>query len=152
MSSFIGIETQGREVDEVQHEEELKKYNEIMNQKERVVYTSNIPTMEQVLNDLQEVGEVVVKLHDDMVIQIKPNTILVNGSVFEQVEPTSEEVNVEYVVDYDTKKWIDVKPNWVFPEPRKSLRTVPVYTNVAISNSFTGEQRFKQKLAQVLTF
>ena len=82
MSSFIGIETQGREVNEVQFAEELKKYNEMMNQKERVVYTSNIPTVEQVMNDLQEVGEVVVKLHDDMVIQIKPNTILVNGSVF----------------------------------------------------------------------
>ena len=104
------------------------------------------------MNDLQEVGEVVVKLHDDMVIQVKPNTILVNGSVFEQVEPTSEEVNVEYIVDYDTKKWVDVKPNWVFPEPRKALRTVPVYTNIPISNSFTGEQRFKQKLAQVLKF
>ena len=82
MSSFIGIETQGREVDEVQFAEELKKYNEMMNQKERVVYTSNIPPVEQVMNDLQEVGEVVVKLHDDMVIQIKPNTEPLTRIVF----------------------------------------------------------------------
>lgn len=131
-----------------QHEEELKKYNQMVNNKTREYVDGGEVTAKQIIDKLKEVDEVVV-IMEDTILRVKPNVIYINDASI-GIQPTSTEPKVEYMVDYDTKKWVNVKPNWVFPEPRKALRTVPVYSNTPISNAYTGEQLFEQMLENIL--
>lgn len=141
--------SQGKQVNEQEHLELLEKMKQFQQQK-NVTYLKGA-TVEQVLKELEECDEVVVKLKDGSTLRIKENAVYINGVLADSVDqPTSEETGSEYIADYDTKKWVDVKPNWVFPEPRKALRTVNVYTNIPISNNYTGVQRFKQIIEKYL--
>lgn len=140
--------SQGKKVNQEEHLLLLEKMQELRQQKNILVMQK--ATAEQVIKELETYDEVVVALKNDSILRIRPNVVYINGILADHVEPTSDEPGSEYIVDYDTKKWVDVKPNWVFPEPRKALRTVPVYTNTPISNSFTGQQRFKQILEKYL--
>ena len=140
--------SQGKQVSQEEHEQLLEKMQELRQQKNILVMQK--ATAEEVIKELKTYDEVVVALKNDSILRIRPNVVYINGILADHVEPTSDEPGSEYIVDYDTKKWVDVKPNWVFPEPRKALRTVPVYTNTPVSNSFTGQQRFKQILEKYL--
>jgi hypothetical protein len=60
---------QGKQLNETQHAEELKKYSEYLNNKTRIHYSS-IPTMDQVMQDLKETGEVVFTLKDGSVVRV----------------------------------------------------------------------------------
>lgn len=140
--------SQGKQVSQEEHEQLLEKMQELRQQKNILVMQK--ATAEEVIKELKTYDEVVVALKNDSILRIRPNVVYINGILADHVEPTSDEPGSEYIVDYDTKKWVDVKPNWVFPEPRKALRTVPVYTNTPVSNSFTGQQRFKQILQKYL--
>lgn len=140
--------SQGTKVSQEEHLLLLEKMQELRQQKNILVMQK--ATAEEVIKELETYDEVVVALKNDSILRIRPNVVYINGILADHVEPTSDEPGSEYIPDYDTKKWVDVKPNWVFPEPRKALRTVPVYTNTPISNSFTGQQRFKQILEKYL--
>lgn len=140
--------SQGTKVSQEEHLLLLEKMQELRQQKNILVMQK--ATAEQVIKELETYDEVVVALKNDSILRIRPNVVYINGILADHVEPTSDEPGSEYIPDYDTKKWVDVKPNWVFPEPRKALRTVPVYTNTPVSNSFTGQQRFKQILEKYL--
>lgn len=140
--------SQGKQVSQEEHLLLLEKMQELRQQKNILVMQK--ATAEQVIKELETYDEVVVALKNDSILRIRPNVVYINGILADHVEPTSDEPGSEYIPDYDTKKWVDVKPNWVFPEPRKALRTVPVYTNTPVSNSFTGQQRFKQILEKYL--
>ena len=138
----------GTKVSQEEHLLLLEKMQELRQQKNILIMQK--ATAEQVIKELETYDEVVVALKNDSILRIRPNVVYINGILADHVEPTSDEPGSEYIPDYDTKKWVDVKPNWVFPEPRKALRTVPVYTNTPVSNSFTGQQRFKQILQKYL--
>ena len=138
----------GTELSKELHLEELKKYNEVINSKKRVIFEGGV-TAKQIMDKLEEVDEVVVMLDSGMLRVCKDLTYYYNEAGC-KVQATSEEPGQEFMVDYDTKKWVDVKPNWVFPEPRKALRTVPVYTNIPTSNKFTGKQQFAKELENIL--
>lgn len=140
--------SQGKQVNQEEHLLLLEKMQELRQQKNILVMQK--ATAEQVIKELETYDEVVVALKNDSILRIRPNVVYINGILADHVEPTSDEPGSEYIPDYDTKKWVDVKPNWVFPEPRKALRTVPVYTNTPVSNSFTGQQKFKQILQKYL--
>lgn len=140
--------SQGKQVNQEEHLLLLEKMQELRQQKNILVMQK--ATAEEVIKELETYDEVVVALKNDSILRIRPNVVYINGILADHVEPTSDEPGSEYIPDYDTKKWVDVKPNWVFPEPRKALRTVPVYTNTPVSNSFTGQQRFKQILEKYL--
>ena len=140
--------SQGKKVSQEEHLLLLEKMQELRQQKNILVMQK--ATAEQVIKELETYDEVVVALKNDSILRIRPNVVYINGILADHVEPTSDEPGSEYIPDYDTKKWVDVKPNWVFPEPRKALRTVPVYTNTPVSNSFTGQQKFKQILQKYL--
>lgn len=140
--------SQGKPVSEKDHLELLEKMKAYQMQK-HITYLKNATT-DQVLKELQECDEVVVKLKDETVLRIKPNQVFVNGILADHVEPTSEESTSEYIVDYETQKLVELKPNIVFDKPRQIMKKAPVYTNTPISNSFTGEQRFKQILHKYL--
>ena len=140
--------SQGKQVNQEEHLLLLEKMQELRQQKNILVMQK--ATAEEVIKELETYDEVVVALKNDSILRIRPNVVYINGILADHVEPTSDEPGSEYIPDYDTKKWVDVKPNWVFPEPRKALRTVSVYTNTPISNSFTGQQRFKQILQKYL--
>ena len=135
-------------LNEQQHEEELKKYSEVIDSKKRVIFEGGA-TVKQIIDKLEEVDEVVVLLDSGMLRVCKDLTYYYNEAGY-KVQATSEEPGQEFMSDYDTKKWVDVKPNWVFPESRKALRTVPVYTNIPISNKFTGKQQFARELERIL--
>ena len=135
-------------LNEQQHEEELKKYNAVINSKKRAIFEGGA-TVKQIIDKLEEVDEVVVMLDSGMLRVCKDLTYYYNEAGY-KVQATSEEPGQEFMSDYDTKKWVDVKPNWVFPQPRKALRTVAVYTNIPISNKFTGKQQFARELERIL--
>ena len=139
----------GTELSKELHLEELKKYNEVINSKKRVIFEGGV-TAKQIMDKLEEVDEVVVKLGTQSILRVCQGFKYFINDVGYSMEQTSEETGQEFMSDYDTKKWVDVKPNWVFPQPRKALRTVAVYTNIPISNKFTGKQVFENKLQNIL--
>jgi hypothetical protein len=140
--------TQGTKVNEKEHLELLEKMNNFQQQK-KVTYVKGA-TVEQVLKELESCDEVVCKLKDGSILRVRENVVYINGVLADHVEPTSDEKTSEYIPDYETQKLVELKPNIVFDKPRQVLRKVNVYTNIPISNSFTGEQRFKQILHKYL--
>ena len=140
--------TQGTKVNEKEHLELLEKMNNFQQQK-KVTYVKGA-TVEQVLKELENCDEVVCKLKDGSILRVRENVVYINGVLADSVAPTSDEKTSEYIPDYETQKLVELKPNIVFDKPRQVLRKVNVYTNIPISNSFTGEQRFKQILQKYL--
>ena len=145
---FIKNVSQGTKVNESEHQQLLEKMKQFQQQK-NVTYLKNA-TVEQVLEELKQCDEVVVTLKDDSILRVRENTVFINGVLADHVEPTSEESTSEYIVDYDTQKLVELKPNIVFDKPRQIMKKAPVYTNIPISNSFTGHQRFEQILHKYL--
>ena len=141
--------SQGKQVNEQQHQE-LLHIMEQYQQRKTVSFLQTGATVEQVLKELENCDEVVILLKDKSILRVKENTVFINGILADHVEPTSEESTSEYIPDYETQKLVELKPNIVFDKPRQVLRKVNVYTNIPISNSFTGEQRFKQILQKYL--
>lgn len=140
--------TQGTKVNEKEHLELLERMKQLQERK-TVTYLKNA-TVEQVLKELEQCDEVVVTLQDNSILRVRENVVFINGILGDHVEPTSDEKTSEYIPDYETQKLVELKPNIVFDKPRQVLRKVNVYTNIPISNSFTGEQRFKQILQKYL--
>lgn len=140
--------SQGTQVNEQEHQQLLEKMNNFQQQK-NVTYVKGA-TVEQVLKELENCDEVVCKLEDGSILRVRENVVFINGVLADSVEPTSDEKTSEYIPDYETQKLVELKPNIVFDKPRQVLRKVNVYTNIPISNSFTGEQRFKQILHKYL--
>lgn len=140
--------TQGTKVNEKEHLELLERMKQLQERK-TVTYLKNA-TVEQVLKELEQCDEVVVTLQDNSILRVKENVVFINGILADHVEPTSEESTSEYIPDYETQKLVELKPNIVFDKPRQVLRKVNVYTNIPISNSFTGHQRFEQILHKYL--
>ena len=129
--------SQGTKVNEQEHQQLLEKMNALQQQK-KVTYVKGA-TVEQVLKELENCDEVVCKLKDGSVLRVKENTVFINGVLADHVEPTSETKEQMFIPDYDEKRLIDGE-----------MKKVTVYTNIPISNSFTGEQRFKQILQKYL--
>ena len=141
--------SQGKQVNEQQHQE-LLHIMEQYQQRKTVSFLQTGATVEQVLKELENCDEVVILLKDKSILRVKENTVFINGILADHVEPTSEESTSEYIPDYETQKLVELKPNIVFDKPRQVLRKVNVYTNIPISNSFTGQQRFEQILRKYL--
>lgn len=129
--------SQGKQVNEQEHLRLLEKMNAFQQMKS-VTYLKNA-TVEQVLKELEKCDEVVVKLKDGSVLRVKENTVFINGVLADHVEPTSETKEQTFIPNYEEKRLIDGE-----------MKKVTVYTNIPISNSFTGEQRFKQILQKYL--
>ena len=142
--------TQGTKVNEKEHLELLEKMNNFQQQK-KVTYVKGA-TVEQVLKELESCDEVVCKLKDGSILRVRENVVYINGILADHVEPTSDEKTSEYIPDYETQKLVELKPNIVFDKPRQVLRKVNVYTNIPISNSFTGEQAFIKILEKYLNW
>ena len=142
--------TQGTKVNEKEHLELLERMKQFQQQK-NVTYLKNA-TVEQVLKELESCDEVVVTLQDNSILRVKENVVFINGILADHVEPTSDEKTSEYIPDYETQKLVELKPNIVFDKPRKVMRKVNVYTNIPISNSFTGEQAFTKILEKYLNW
>lgn len=142
--------TQGTKVNEKEHLELLEKMNNFQQQK-KVTYVKGA-TVEQVLKELESCDEVVCKLKDGSILRVRENVVYINGVLADHVEPTSEEKTSEYIPDYETQKLVELKPNIVFDKPRQVLRKVNVYTNIPISNSFTGRQAFIKILEKYLNW
>ena len=142
--------TQGTKVNEKEHLELLEKMNNFQQQK-KVTYVKGA-TVEQVLKELESCDEVVCKLKDGSILRVRENVVYINGVLADHVEPTSDEKTSEYIPDYETQKLVELKPNIVFDKPRQVLRKVNVYTNIPISNSFTGEQAFIKILEKYLNW
>ena len=140
--------TQGTKVNEKEHLELLERMKQLQERK-TVTYVKGA-TVEQVLKELESCDEVVCKLEDGSILRVRENVVFINGILADHVEPTSDEKTSEYIPDYETQKLVELKPNIVFDKPRQVLRKVNVYTNIPISNSFTGEQRFEQILRKYL--
>ena len=140
--------TQGTKVNEEEHEQLLERMKRFQQQKS-VTHLKNA-TVEQVLEELKQCDEVVCKLKDNSILRVKENTVFINGVLADHVEPTSEESTSEYIPDYETQKLVELKPNWVFDKPRQVMRKVNVYTNIPISKSFTGQQKFISILEKYL--
>lgn len=141
--------SQGKKVNEQQHLELLEKMKQYQ-QLKTVSYLKTGATVEQVLEELENCDEVIITLKDNSVLRVKENQVWINGILADHVEPTSDEKTSEYIVDYETQKLVELKPNIVFDKPRQIVKKSPIYTNIPISNSFTGEQRFKQILQKYL--
>lgn len=129
--------SQGKQVNEQEHLRLLEKMNAFQQQK-KVTYVKNA-TVEQVLKELESCDEVVVKLKDSSILRVKENTVFINGVLADHVEPTSDIKEQMFIPNYEEKRLIDGE-----------MKKVTVYTNIPISNSFTGEQRFKQILQKYL--
>ena len=140
--------TQGTKVNEKEHLELLERMKQLQERK-TVTYVKGA-TVEQVLKELESCDEVVCKLEDGSILRVRENVVFINGILADHVEPTSDEKTSEYIPDYETQKLVELKPNIVFDKPRQVLRKVNVYTNIPISNSFTGQQRFEQILHKYL--
>ena len=140
--------SQGKSVSETEHQQLLERMKQLQERK-TVTYVKGA-TVEQVLKELESCDEVVCKLEDGSILRVRENVVFINGILADHVEPTSDEKTSEYIPDYETQKLVELKPNIVFDKPRQVLRKVNVYTNIPISNSFTGEQRFKQILHKYL--
>ena len=140
--------TQGTKVNDKEHLELLERMKQLQERK-TVTYVKGA-TVEQVLKELESCDEVVCKLEDGSILRVRENVVFINGILADHVEPTSDEKTSEYIPDYETQKLVELKPNIVFDKPRQVLRKVNVYTNIPISNSFTGQQRFKQILQKYL--
>lgn len=140
--------SQGTQVNEQEHLELVEKMNNFQQQK-KVTYVKGA-TVEQVLKELESCDEVVCKLEDGSILRVRENVVYINGVLADSVEPTSEESTSEYIPDYETQKLVELKPNWVFDKPRQVMRKVNVYTNIPISNSFTGRQKFVSILHKYL--
>ena len=138
----------GTKVSQEEHLLLLEKMQELRQQKNVLVMQK--ATAEEVIKELETYDEVVVALKNDSILRIRPNVVYINGILADHVEPTSDEPGSEYIPDYDTQKLVELKPNIVFDKPRQVLRKVNVYTNIPISNNFTGQQRFKQILQKYL--
>lgn len=145
---FVKNVSQGTKVNEQEHLELLEKMNNFQQQK-KVTYVKGA-TVEQVLKELENCDEVVCKLEDGSILRVRENVVYINGILADSVEPTSEESTSEYIVDYETQRLVELKPNIVFDKPRQIMKKAPVYTNTPISNSFTGHQRFEQILHKYL--
>ena len=145
---FVKNVTQGTKVNESEHELLLERMNAFQQQK-NVTYVKGA-TVEQVLKELENCDEVVCKLKDGSILRVRENVVYINGILADSVEPTSEESTSEYIVDYETQRLVELKPNIVFDKPRQIMKKAPVYTNIPISNSFTGHQRFEQILHKYL--
>ena len=140
--------SQGTKVNEQEHLELLEKMNNFQQQK-KVTYVKGA-TVEQVLKELENCDEVVCKLEDGSILRVRENVVYINGILADSVEPTSEESTSEYIVDYETQRLVELKPNIVFDKPRQIMKKAPVYTNTPISNSFTGKQKFVSILEKYL--
>ena len=140
--------SQGKSVSETEHQQLLERMKQLQERK-TVTYVKGA-TVEQVLKELESCDEVVCKLEDGSILRVRENVVFINGILADHVEPTSDEKTSEYIPDYETQKLVELKPNIVFDKPRQVLRKVNVYTNIPISNSFTGEQRFEQILHKYL--
>ena len=140
--------TQGTKVNDKEHLELLERMKQLQERK-TVTYVKGA-TVEQVLKELESCDEVVCKLEDGSILRVRENVVFINGILADHVEPTSDEKTSEYIPDYETQKLVELKPNIVFDKPRQVLRKVNVYTNIPISNSFTGQQRFEQILRKYL--
>ena len=140
--------SQGQKVNEQEHQQLLEKMNNFQQQK-KVTYVKGA-TVEQVLKELESCDEVVCKLKDGSILRVRENVVYINGVLADSVEPTSEESTSEYIPDYETQKLVELKPNIVFDKPRQVMRKVNVYTNIPISNSFTGKQKFVSILHKYL--
>lgn len=141
--------SQGKQVNEQEHLELLEKYKQFQQQR-AVSYLTTGATYEDIIKELEECDEVVVKLKDNSVLRIKENAVFINGVLADHVEPTSEETGSEYLPDYETQKLVELRPNIVFDKPRQIMKKVNIYTNVPISNNYTGQQRFKQIIEKYL--
>ena len=140
--------SQGKSVSETEHQQLLERMKQLQERK-TVTYVKGA-TVEQVLKELESCDEVVCKLEDGSILRVRENVVFINGILADHVEPTSDEKTSEYIPDYETQKLVELKPNIVFDKPRQVLRKVNVYTNIPISNSFTGQQRFEQILRKYL--
>lgn len=145
---FVKNVSQGTKVNEQEHLELLEKMKQFQQQK-NVTYVKGA-TVEQVLKELENCDEVVCKLKDGSILRVRENVVYINGILADSVEPTSEESTSEYIVDYETQKLVELKPNIVFDKPRQIMKKAPVYTNIPISNSFTGHQKFVSILEKYL--
>lgn len=145
---FVKNVSQGTKVNEEEHQQLLERMNAFQQQK-NVTYVKGA-TVEQVLKELESCDEVVCKLKDGSILRVRENVVYINGILADSVEPTSEESTSEYIVDYETQRLVELKPNIVFDKPRQIMKKAPVYTNTPISNSFTGHQRFEQILHKYL--
>ena len=135
--------SQGQKVNEQEHQQLLERMNNFQQQK-KVTYVKGA-TVEQILKELENCDEVVCKLEDGSILRVRENVVYINGILADSVEPTSEESTSEYIVDYKEQvmEWSDKYNDYVKVDK-------PVYTNIAISNSFTGKQKFVSILEKYL--
>ena len=140
---FVKNVSQGTKVNEQEHLELLEKMKQFQQQK-NVTYLKNA-TVEQVLKELENCDEVVVKLQDNSILRVRENVVFINGILSESIKPTDTETGSQYIVDYKEQvlEWSDKYQDYVKVDK-------PVYTNIAISNNYTGKQKFVQVLEKYL--
>ena len=140
---FIKNVTQGTKVNEKEHLELLERMKQLQERK-TVTYLKNA-TVEQVLKELEQCDEVVVTLQDNSILRVKENTVFINGILSESIKPTDTETGSQYIVDYKEQvlEWSDKYQDYVKVDK-------PVYTNIPISNNYTGKQKFKTILEKYL--
>ena len=135
--------SQGTQVNEQEHQQLLEKMNNFQQQK-NVTYVKGA-TVEQVLKELENCDEVVCKLKDGSILRVRENVVYINGILSESIKPTDTETGSQYIVDYKEQvlEWSDKYNDYVKVDK-------PVYTNIAISNNYTGKQKFEQILHKYL--
>lgn len=135
--------SQGKQVNEQEHLRLLEKMNAFQQMKS-VTYLKNA-TVEQVLKELEKCDEVVCKLKDGSILRVRENVVYINGILSESIKPTDTETGSQYIVDYKEQvlEWSDKYQDYVKVDK-------PVYTNIAISNNYTGKQKFKTILEKYL--
>ena len=135
--------TQGTKVNESEHELLLERMKQFQQQK-NVTYLKGA-TVEQVLKELENCDEVVVTLKDDSILRVRENVVFINGILSESIKPTDTETGSQYIVDYKEQvlEWSDKYQDYVKVDK-------PVYTNIPISNNYTGKQKFKTILEKYL--
>ena len=138
------VYTQGKQVKEEEHQELLQKMKQFEQQRAKV-YLKN-PTVEQVLDNLKDCNEVMILLKDDTTLRVcKDYRLYVNGIPCESIKPTSDTTGQLFKVDYTTrvKVFDKVLQDFIYKD-------IPVYTNIAISNNYTGQQQFIKLLQKYL--
>ena len=140
---FIKNVSQGKKVNEQEHLELLEKMKQFQQQK-NVTYLKGA-TVEQVLKELENCDEVVVTLKDDSILRVRENVVFINGILSESIKPTDTETGSQYIVDYKEQvlEWSDKYQDYVKVDK-------PVYTNIPISNNYTGKQKFVSILEKYL--
>lgn len=135
--------TQGTKVNESEHELLLERMKQFQQQK-NVTYVKGA-TVEQVLKELENCDEVVCKLKDGSILRVRENVVYINGILSESIKPTDTETGSQYIVDYKEQvlEWSDKYQDYVKVDK-------PVYTNIPISNNYTGKQKFVSILEKYL--